>query len=329
MTARRLRYLAPLAVLALAAIVATFLISSGGEKTNGPGAPQQPLVLAPPRAPATPLFTATAGATYPLQLRRDDGRQVLIAAQPRRILSLSAGATEILFQIGAGPQVVGVSSDSDYPPDAAALPKVAASAGVTAIQAFNPDLIVIVGAGAPTVTALDSAAVPVVALKEPVTVAELEQQIQFFGDVTGRLADAQRAAAALGRRVDAVKRQLAGVQQGPRVFVDLGPAGHGEPSGTLLSDMLMLLKAQNLQVPADPGQNGRGRAAAANPDAVLLAGATDLHAAADLATLPGWANVAAVRAGRVAAIDPALLRPGPRIADELLMLEQFLYPNLP
>src|SRR5579885_2860430 len=136
MNARRIRYLAPLIVLAVAAIVAAFLISSGGQSTKTPPAPSLPLVQAPGLTPVRPLLTATAGASYPRRLRRDDGRQIIIAAQPRRILSLSAGATEILFAIGAGPQVAGVSPDSDYPPDAASLPRVAPGAGVTAIQAL-------------------------------------------------------------------------------------------------------------------------------------------------------------------------------------------------
>ncbi len=326
-----MRYLAPLVVLALAAVVATFLISSGGQSTKAPQGPPQPFVLAPPRSPATPLLRATSSASYPLRLRRDDGSEIVIAAQPRRILSLSAGATEILFQIGAGPQVAAVSPDSDYPPEAA-LPRVAADAGVTAIQAVNPDLIVVVGADARTVNTLDSAAVPVVALKAPATVAELEQQIQFFGDVTGRLADAQSAAAALGRRVDAIQRQLASTPQGPSVYVEVGPANRAAAPGSLTGDLLHLLKAQNVVAStAEPYPTvAPGSVAAANPDVIVLPGTGDASAVPAGQTRPDWANVAAVRNGRVVAVNPVLIvRPGPRIADGLLMLEQILYPNRP
>ncbi|HEY7295388.1 MAG TPA: ABC transporter substrate-binding protein, partial [Dehalococcoidia bacterium] len=221
MTSRRIRYLAPLVVLALAAVVAAFLISSGNQ-SSAPSGPSQPLVLAPPQSTVVPLLTATAGASYPLRLHRDDGAEVVLPAQPRRILSLSAGATEILFEIGAGPQVVAVSSDADYPPDTAGLPHIAANAGAGVIQALQADVIIVVGAAPQTVAMLDAVGVPVVALNQPGTVAELEQQIQFFGDITGRLAAAQRAAATLERRVEAIQRQLGSVQQGPTVFVEVG-----------------------------------------------------------------------------------------------------------
>ncbi|HZQ36058.1 MAG TPA: ABC transporter substrate-binding protein [Dehalococcoidia bacterium] len=329
MTTRRIRYLAPLIVLAVAAIAAAFLISSGGESTKTPPAPSLPLVQAPGLTPARPLLTATAGASYPLQLRREDGRQIVIAAQPRRILSLSAGATEILFAIGAGPQVAGVSPDSDYPPAAAALPHIAADAGVAATQAVNPDLIVIVGAPQQTVRMLDSTAVPVMALRAPATVAELEQQIQFFGDISGRLTDAQRAAAALGRRVDALQRQLAGTAQGPSVFVQVAADGRAAGPAGLTGDMLHLLKAQNIVTTGTEPYpvESADTVASANPDVIVLPSA---GGAAAIATPGAWANVAAVRNGRVATIDPVLVtRPGPRVADGLLMLEQILYPNRP
>ncbi len=332
MSPRHIRYLAPLIVLAVAAIVAAFLISSGGQSTRNPPAPSLPLVQAPGLTPVRPLLTATAGASYPLQLRRDDGRQIVIAAQPRRILSLSAGATEILFAIGAGPQVAAVSPESDFPPDAAGLPRVAPNAGVPAIQAQNPDLIVIVGGPQQTVAALDSAAVPVVALREPATVAELEQQIQFFGDITGRLNDAQRVAAALGRRVDAIQRQLAGVTQGPNVYVQIDSNGHAAGPTGLTGDMLRLLKAQNVvSAGNEPYPTESADAvAAANPEVIVLPAAGGTAAQTPVATPAAWANVAAVRNGRVATIDPVLLtRPGPRIADGLLMLEQILYPSRP
>lgn len=332
MNARRIRYLAPLLVLAVAAIVAAFLISSGGQSTKTPSGPSLPVVQAPGLTPVRPLLTATAAASYPLQLRRDDGRQIVIAAQPRRVLSLSAGATEILFAIGAGSQVVGVSPDSDYPADAAALPRVAANAGVTAVQAVDPDLIVIVGAAPPTVAALDSAAVPVVALRQPVTLAELEQQIQFFGDLTGRLSDAQRVAAALGRRVDSVQRQLAGTTQGPTAYVQIDGDGHAAGPAGLTGDMLRIVKAQNV-VTANtepyPGESAEA-VAAANPDVVVLPPSGGSAAGTAVPVPTAWASLAAVRNRRVATIDPVLLtRPGPRIAEGLLMLEQVLYPNRP
>ncbi|MBV8137758.1 MAG: hypothetical protein JO121_19340, partial [Deltaproteobacteria bacterium] len=47
-----------------------------------------------------------------------------VAASPQRIVSLTPSVTEILFALGAGDEVVGVSQYSDFPPQAARLPRV-------------------------------------------------------------------------------------------------------------------------------------------------------------------------------------------------------------
>lgn len=55
---------------------------------------------------------------FPLTLQRADGKSLTLQVPPQRIVSLSPGYTEILFAIGAGDQVVGVDTTSDYPPEA-------------------------------------------------------------------------------------------------------------------------------------------------------------------------------------------------------------------
>ncbi len=64
-------------------------------------------------------------ATFPLTLTDDEGNAVALKAAPRKIVSLTPATTEILFAIGAGPQVVATTDFDDYPPEVAALPHVA------------------------------------------------------------------------------------------------------------------------------------------------------------------------------------------------------------
>lgn len=332
MRARRTRYLAPLIVLALAAIAATFLISSGSQPAKQ--ATQVPLVAPAQvgRGSVAPGVGATGAvtATYPLRVRREDGKEVVLNAAPRRIASLSAGATEILFAIGAADQVAAVSADSDFPAEAQGLPKADATLTNASVSVQRLDLVIVVGGDQSQIAALDALGVPVVALPSPATVVELEQQIQFFGDLSGHLIEAQRVAVGLRRRVDALQRQLANVPQGPRVYLELGGSRMAAPN-SLAGDLLTLLKAQNV-APAggDPYPALAADAITAKDPEVIVLAADGPPRAADLKTRPGWASVSAVRAGRVEAIEAALLtRPGPRIADGLLLLEQIIYPTLP
>jgi iron complex transport system substrate-binding protein len=80
-----------------------------------------PLAAPSPLAVATPASPATR---YPLALTDSAGRQVTLNAPPARIVSLSAGYTEALFAIGAGPLVVGTDDFSNYPETVRGLPKV-------------------------------------------------------------------------------------------------------------------------------------------------------------------------------------------------------------
>ena len=96
--------------------------------------------------------------------------------------------------------------------------------------------------------------------------------------------------------------------------------------------MLRILKARNVVTAANEPYPilSPDAVAALNPEVIVLPppGVSPTGTAAPVPT--AWANLAAVRGGRVATLDPVLLtRPGPRIADGLLMLEQMLYPNRP
>ena len=90
-----------------------------------------------PIAPASPAASVLAATTYPLSLVDDDGRAVTVAKEPRRIVSAAPSTTEILFAVGLGGRVVGVTDFCDYPEAALAVPK---------IGGFKPNLEAIIGA---------------------------------------------------------------------------------------------------------------------------------------------------------------------------------------
>ncbi|HET7730289.1 MAG TPA: cobalamin-binding protein [Usitatibacter sp.] len=94
-------------------------------------------------AAALAIAAANGPAGAAVALRDDAGREVLLAQPARRIVTLAPFLTELAFSAGAGARVVGASAHSDHPPEAAALPQVASSAGpsLEAIGALRPDLV--------------------------------------------------------------------------------------------------------------------------------------------------------------------------------------------
>ncbi len=84
-----------------------------------PTAPSAPVTTAPTSALVTP-----ATAAFPLTITDDAGRPVTIKAAPQRIISLAPSNTEVVYALGQGALVVGVTDYCDYPPEAKEKPKV-------------------------------------------------------------------------------------------------------------------------------------------------------------------------------------------------------------
>jgi iron complex transport system substrate-binding protein len=142
-------------------------------------------------------IAGTALAARAVSAVDDAGEAVVLARPAQRIISLSPGITEMLFALGAGDRVVGVSDHSDTPPAARQLPRVARAQGIDLerIAALAPDLIVAWGSGySPALLgALRRLAVPVY-IHEPRTLESIATSMERLGALTGSNAAPQLAA---------------------------------------------------------------------------------------------------------------------------------------
>src|SRR4030042_1417460 len=152
----------------------------------------------------------------------DYGRTVTLDGIPQRIGSRAPSSTEILFAVGAGPQVVGVDNYSDYPAEAAGLPKVGAFPPSTeAIVALQPDLIV--GGDLVPLAQLEQLAnqgIPYVLFADP-TLEAVMKALRLPGVITGHVSEADEVAGELEDRIDAVKAKIqdSGLPK-PKVYVE-------------------------------------------------------------------------------------------------------------
>jgi iron complex transport system substrate-binding protein len=319
------RATARIVALATIALLACACLSNGNKAT--------PSATVPPGPPNVTRLTpaGTSNTAYPLTVRRSDGKSLTIKAPPRRIASLSAGTTEILYAIGADQQIAATDKYSDYPEAAKKTPKLDGfNPSVEAVAAVAPDLVVMIDNPNNVVQALDGLGISVLYLKVPTSVAELLQQIQFYGDVTGHPTQAQRVAASIRARLDAVQRKVAGVQQGPRVYHELDPKLFTAAPSSFVGDLYTLLKAQNIAPAGDKPypQLTQEQIIANDPEVIVLADAVGGESADTVKARPGWGAISAVKNNRVYSIDGDLVsRPGPRIADGLEALAKILYPE--
>lgn len=285
---------------------------------------------AAPASSSTPVAVVSP-ATFPLTVKRSDGRDLVLKAAPKRIASLSPGTTEILYAIGAQPQIVATDTYSDYPAEAKSTPKLDGfRPSPEAITALSPDLVILVDNPKGIVETLDGLGMQVLWLKVPEALPQLLQQIQLYGDISGHGAAAQQTVAGMRARIDAVQNRLAGVQQGPRVYHELDAKLFSAAPNSFVGDLYTTLKAQNIVPAGDKPypQVTQEFVVAKDPEVIVLTDAVAGESIDTVRARSGWSTISAVKNSRVVAVDGDLVsRPGPRIVDGLETLAKVLYPD--
>jgi cobalamin transport system substrate-binding protein len=248
------------------------------------------------------------------------------APSSRRIVSLSATATEMLFAIGAGKQVVAVDDQSNYPPEAPKTDLSAYTPNVEAIANYKPDLVVIAGDTKGLKAGLEKLRVRVLDQPAAVTIEDTYREMLELGDATGHRDEAERQNASIKQGIaDAVK----GVKVRPKpltYYYELDNTLYSVTSKTFIGSLFTLAGLQNIADAADAGGQSGGYPqlsaeylVQANPDLVFLADTKCCQQnATTFAARPGFAGLRAVTSGGVIPLDDDIAsRWGPRVVDLL------------
>lgn len=327
---------------ALRAVVLAALITLASACGAAPTA-QSPLATSLPTSAPAPQPTALTAPTAPESVAPTFtdalGNSVTLKAAPQRIVSIAPSATEILFAVGAGGQVVGDTQFCNYPPEADKLPKIggfsAETISIEKIVDLAPDLVIAGSASQRAVAeALAQAKIPTLLL-DPRTFEEVYANIAQVGAVSGHGAQATQVVEQMRQRVDAVKATIATVpaDKRPTLFWEVydEPLMSAGPH-TFIGQMIELAGAKSIFADAteDYPQVSAEVIVARNPQVIL---GPDAHGgkltAEQLAARPGWAQIDAVQNKRVYVLDgDTTSRPGPRLVEALEDLARTLYPAL-
>jgi len=243
------------------------------------------------------------------------------ADAPRRIVSLSATATETLYAIGAGPQVRAVDDQSDFPERAPRTKLSALQPNAEAAAAYRPDLVVTTGDDRGFVATLRKLGVPVLVQPAPRTLDEAYAQIARLGAATGHAAAAKRLVASMRTRIEALVER-AQPARGLSVYHELTPEAFSATSQTFIGSIYARFGLRNVADAAKAAGSGypqlsREHILRANPDLIVLADVECCgQSAAKVARRPGWARLSAVRADRIVELDDDVAsRWGPRVTE--------------
>jgi iron complex transport system substrate-binding protein len=272
-------------------------------------------------AAASPAGTTAAKPKpFPVTVQAKNGK-VRIAKRPTRIVSLSPTATEMLYAVGAGRQVVAVDSLSNYPARAPRTSLSGFQPNVEAIAGYRPDLVV-GDLSAGVVAELRALRVPVLVYEAPRQFSGSYAQITQIGRATGHRSQATRAVRLMRARIaDAVADARRAGSRRLSVFHELTPDLYSATSRTFVGQVYRLLGLRNIADAADAAGSGYPQLSseaviAANPDVIVLADSKCCgQTARTVAARPGWSAIAAVRTRRVVSVDDDIAsRWGPRIA---------------
>jgi len=270
-------------------------------------------------------------------LKDDVGNAFVLKAPPQRIISLAPNITEILFGLGLGDRVVGVTRYCDYPMEALKRAKIGGmlDPDVEKISALGPDLIIAFrGNPLSAIKKLQDLRLPVFILDIGIDLESVYPLISKIGRITFKENEAQTLISTLKKKYDFVETALKGVSQKPRVFLNI----HGLGLSTCGRDSYfndLLVKAKGVSITGHIAQNwleyGREQFLRDNPEVIIILTKSqpDFELARRwLKGQPGFSEIRAVKSGRIFFMDenPAS-RFGPRLFDALIELARLLHPE--
>jgi iron complex transport system substrate-binding protein len=285
----------------------------------------------PPGTTGAPATTGAASseAAFPVTIEATSGTSVTIDEQPDAIVSLSPTATELLFAIGAGDQVIAADEFSNYPPEA---PRQADLSGyepnLEAIAAYEPDLVVAQSDPGGLVDGLAELGVPTLIQFAATTLDDTYTQIHELGLATGAVDGAAALEASMRDEIEEIieRAESAPWSEGDPLtyYHELDNTLYTATSNTFIGELYTRLGLENIADAADDG-SGYPQLSAEyifeqDPDFIFLADTKCCGQSAEtLAARPGWNTLTAVRTpGRVVELDDDIAsRWGPRVVEFL------------
>jgi iron complex transport system substrate-binding protein len=302
-------------VAAMAATAAVALAGCGSSSSSSSSASASGGSATPP--------ASAAAATFPVTVTAANGA-VTIKSRPARIVSLDPTSTEDLYAVGAGPQVVAVDQDSDYP---AGVPKTSLSGltpNIEAIAKYNPGLVVASQNSGGLVSGMTKLGIPVLIEPAVSSLAAAYAQLQQVGQATGHAAQAATVVAGMKRQIAADVAKAGTAHHGVTYYWELSASPfYSAASSTFIGQVVGLFGLKNIadaaSKPADGGypELSQEYIVTAKPQIIFLAdneAADGGQSPAVVARRPGWSGIPAVKDHEIIGLnDDIASRWGPRL----------------
>jgi iron complex transport system substrate-binding protein len=306
---------------ALLAVLAVVFVGCGGESESAE--PPQPTSSAV-------VETLAELEEFPVTVEADNG-PVTIEEEPEAIVSLSATATESLFAMGAGEQVLAVDDQSNFPADAPVTNLSGFEPNVEAIAGYEPDLVIAAYDPGGLVEGLERLEIPVLLQDAAPDLDAAYDQIETLGVATGNVEGAESVITSMQAEIGQLVASVPGAE-GATVYHELGPDFFSATSETFIGSVYELFGLVNI-ADAAAGADATGYPqltgeyiVSESPDLIVLADTKCCQqTAAKVSNRPGWGQVEAVTDGKIVEADDDIAsRWGPRTVEFVELIAQSL-----
>lgn len=274
-------------------------------------------------APASTTTVPPTTSEFPVTVN-SGGVSTVVESRPESIVSLSPTATEMLFAIGAGSQVVAVDEYSYYPEDAPVTDLSGFTPNLEAIVAYEPDLVVVSDDIDGIATSLEDVGVATLVLPTAAVVDDVFTQIRVLGDVTGNTRQAEAVAAEMEAEISDLVTSVQAPSEPLTYYHELGSDGGGSfysvTSSTFIGEVFGAFGLENIADPADSDGFGYPVLSVefiidADPDLIFFTNCCG-DSPDTIAARPGWNSISAVANGAMYELDDDLSsRWGPRLVE--------------
>lgn len=278
----------------------------------------------------------TSQAAFPVKVKDSRDKEITLKKQPKKIVSLMPSNTEIVYALGLEKELVGVTSNDDYPKSVKKKAQVGdMNVNAEKVIALNPDLVLAhassMGVSDEVFKQIESAGIPVFVVKDSTTFDTVYDSITQIGKLTGKTKEANQTIKDMKEKVASIEKKAKTISKEDRKKVWIEVSGAPEiyttGKGTFMNEMLTMIGADNVAA-SEKGwvKFSEEQVVKLNPDVIIATYDADKN---EIMKRPAWSSMTAVKEGNIEKVDQNKInRLGPRIVDGLEDLAKAVYPEV-
>ncbi|MDN4493258.1 ABC transporter substrate-binding protein [Ureibacillus aquaedulcis] len=279
--------------------------------------------------------TETTEETGPYTVMDDRGVEVTFEEVPESIVSLQPSNTEILFELGAGEQIIGATEYDTYPEEALEIERVSDSMTIDTerVIEMQPDVVFAYTVGEEAhIEQLESAGLKVFVIKTAATIDDVYGDIEQMAEVLKVEEKADEIVSGIEDQIAAVQEKTASIDKKEKVYFEIAPAPEiwSVGSGTFQQELIEAAGVENIYADQqDWFEVTEEDLITRNPEAIITTVNYSEDPKGEIMAREGWSNITAIQNEEVYELNADIMdRPGPRIGEAIELIASTIYPEI-